>query len=178
MSSEYRFTWGPDGIGPVLPAGPWVWVHGGDLPVPVGLRVHRSADGRAVFTGLVIGNEFEPAEITSQTLREIRLSKILAALFEDFDPGNPETWTAATSALVVSEMNAELGHSAAHVPVRGPSDEALRSFARTYLTELARQPQRAMTAAAKAHDISRATANRWAALCRRYGYLPSGEERS
>ena len=30
-----------------------------------------------------------------------------------------------------------------------------------------------MSAAARAHSISRATANRWAAICRELGYLPN-----
>ncbi len=60
--------------------------------------------------------------------------------------------------------------------MRGPGGEALRAFAHTYLTELARQPRRAMSAAGKAHGISRATAHRWAHTCRELGYLRTGEQ--
>ena len=135
----------------------WVVVYGGDLPMPIDIRIERAPDGRHVFTGLRIGVATR-GEITSQTLREIRLSEILVDYFETFRP----------------DYEAQLHLAGASYPLRprGPDNDALRGFARTYLTELARQPHRAMSAAAKAHNISRATANRWAAICRDLGYLP------
>jgi hypothetical protein len=144
----------------------WVVVYGGDLPVAVDVRIERAADGRHIFTGLRIGMG-KREEITAQTLREIRLAEILADYFETFQP----------------DYEAQLNLAEASFPLRprGPGNDALRGFARTYLTELARQPHRAMSAAAKAHNISRATANRWAATCRDLGYLPgttSGEDPS
>jgi len=153
-----------------LPAGPWRAVRGGDLPAPVKVRIHRHADGRYAVTGLLIGEESEPQEITSQTLRQIRLSKILAGIFADFDPDSPDDWP-RTAMRVIADVNAGGGHVAAG-PSRGPGEQRLREFARTYQIELARQPRRAMSAAAKAHSISRATANRWAGMCRQLGYLP------
>lgn len=148
----------------------WVRVEGGDLPMPIEIRVERAPDGRHVFTGLRIGiDDRSRAEITSQALREIRLSEILAAYYEVFQPDY---------ALEMESSIAEVSY-----PVRqhGPDNMTLFRFARTYQAELARQPHRAMSAAAKAHNISRATANRWAAICREIGMLPavsSGEEPS
>src|SRR6266568_919989 len=107
LVSDDGYTWLDLPDSTFLPAGPWRGVTGGDLPVPVSVRIHRHADGR-VATG----------------------------------------------------------------PSRRPDDQKLRDFARTYQIELARQPRRAMTAAASAHSISRATANRWAAICREMGFLP------
>jgi hypothetical protein len=133
----------------------WVRVECGDLPVPIDICVGWAPDGRRVFNGLRI----EAEEITSNTLRQIRLSEILAAYFEHFEP----IWEVHRS---LAEFSVPLPP-----PGRGPDGDTLMAFARTYATELARQPQRAMTAAANAHNISRATANRWAALCREYGYL-------
>ena len=176
----YRVSTNPDLSRSMRPAGHWVRVSGGDLPVPVELRINRHADGRYVVTGLMMGDEFNPAEVTSQTLREIRLGKVLAWLLEDFDPDNLPAWSPRTTIRMIADVNADqAGQVAASRSQRAPGDQVLRDFARTYLTELARQPRRAMTAAAKAHNISRATANRWAALCRQLGYLPgnsSGEE--
>jgi hypothetical protein len=178
----YRVTVNPDFSRSMRPAGHWVKISSGDLPMPVELRVNRHADGRYVVTGLLMGDEFSPAEITSQTLREIRLSKILAWLLEDFDPDNLPAWSPRTTVRTIADFNADLaGQVATGRGQRAPGTEVLREFARTYLTELARQPRRAMTAAAKAHSISRATANRWAATCRELGLLPaasSGEESS
>jgi hypothetical protein len=142
----------------------WVTVYGGDLPVPVDVRVDRAPDGRYVFTGLRIGVAVQ-AEVNANVLREIRLAEILADYFETFRPD------------VRAEMEASLADLSVprEPPGRGPGADTLRAFALTYLTELARQPHRAMSAAAKAHNISRATAHRWAALCRGRGYLPGGD---
>jgi hypothetical protein len=179
---SYRVAVNPDLSRSMRPAGHWVKISGGDLPMPVELRVNRHADGRYVVTGLMMGDQFSPGEITSQTLREIRLSKILAWLLEDFDPDNLPAWSPRTTVRMIADFNADLaGQVATSRGQRAPGSEVLRGFARTYLTELARQPRRAMTPAAKAHNISRATANRWAGTCRELGLLPvasSGEEPS
>jgi hypothetical protein len=177
VSDGGEYTWLNLPSGTFLPAGPWQAVMGGDLPVPVKVRIHRHADGRYAITGLVIGDESRPQEITSQTLRQIRPGKILASMFaDDFDPDNPQDWLDQPqgAARVIADINADAGGHVATggAPARGPDDTKLREFAHTYRTELVRHPRRAMTAAAKAHNISRATANRWAALCRQLGYLP------
>jgi len=169
--SDDGYTWLDLPDSTFLPAGPWRGVTGGDLPVPVSVRIHRHADGRYVVTGLLIGEEFEPREITSQTLREIRLGRILADCFKDFDPDRPQDWD-RTAIRMIADLNASVGGHVATGPSRRPDDQKLRDFARTYQIELARQPRRAMTAAASAHSISRATANRWAAICREMGFLP------
>ena len=153
----------------------WVLAEGGDLPMPIEIRVNRAPDGRHVFTGIRIGEITDSPwmqEITSQTLREIRLAEILAAYYEAFQPD------------YVAELEASIAAVSYPLPPprpRGPSNQVLGEFARTYLAELARQPHRAMSAAAKAHNVSRATANRWASLCRELGMLPNvstGEEAS
>ncbi len=137
----------------------WERAEGGDLPMPIEILVQRAPDGRHVFTGIRIGDGTQ--EITSATLRQIKLSEILAAHFEHFEP--------------IFQMEALLAEVSYPLRPRGrgPGDQALRDFARSYQVELARQPRRAMSAAAKAHSISRATANRWAAQCRQLGYLPA-----
>lgn len=141
--------------------------------MPVDLRVHRNAEGRVVVTGLMIGEEFDAREITSQTLRKIKISEIMAELFKDYDPDAPPDWmNFGTVVAEITSANVTGGH-VAKSRLRGPDEEALQAFARTYRAELARQPQRAMSAAAKVHSISRATANRWAQECRQLGYLPS-----
>ena len=183
-SSGYRFSWEPvHGERPArLPDGAWVFVSGGGLPCEVALRIHRHSDGRYVFTGIVIADALpQPAEVTSQMLRQVRLSEIQAGLFEpggpfgDFDPAQPplqqEGAASPEGARWLADLQAAHGQ-AAQGPSRGPDEAALRAFARTYQTKLARQPHRAMSAAARAHSISRATANRWAAACRELGYLP------
>lgn len=143
--------------------------------MPVWLRIHQSADGRYVITGLVLGEESPtPQEVTSQTLRQIKLRDIMLDVFADFDPdAPPKGWPKFENLVaMVAKANAEIGF-VAKAEKRGPDAETLRAFAETYRAELARQPQRAMTAAAKEHNISRATAHRWAAECRELGLLPN-----
>jgi hypothetical protein len=154
-ANGYRFT--RDLSGTTL----WVGVEGGDLPVPIEILVDRAPGGRHIFTGLRIGDGAQ--EITSQTMRRIKLGEILAAHFEVFEP--------------VFRMEASLALASRPLRPRvrrrgpaGPDDEALLAFAETYKAELGRS-RRAMTAAANTHNISRTTANRWAARCRELGYL-------
>jgi hypothetical protein len=147
----YRFT--RDESGRSL----WDYVEGGDLPMPVWILVKEAPDGRHFVAGLMLDDDGQ--EITSQTLRQIRVSEILAAHFEHFEP--------------VRLMEASLAEASYPLRPRWPDNDALQAFARTYRTELARRPSRAMTTAAEAHNISRATANRWAQMCRDHGYLPA-----
>lgn len=135
--------------------------------MPIEIRVQRAGDGRSVVTGLRVEAD---GEVTSRLLRVIRLPEILSALFDHAavaDPSDlPRTFRdAVRRGVALSVLD--------HAPViADPLDTSYRAFARTYLAELQRQPHRAMTAAARAHNISRATANRWADACRRLGYLP------
>jgi hypothetical protein len=170
---SYRFT--RDMTGRTL----WERVEGGDLPMPVEIALQQAPDGRYVFAGLRIGDEHGEydeygrlQEITSATLRQIKLGEILAAHFEHFEPIRQIEASLAEISVPLRQ------HSRGPAP---PDDRTLWAFAQTYQAELARQPHRAMTAAAKAHSVSRTTANRWAAECRRLGYLhgtSSGEEPS
>lgn len=176
-SDDYVFSFLPDYQRSVIPSGVWVHVTGGPLPMDVEIRLDQTADGRWVVTGLMMGGEFDHLEITSQTLREIKLREIVASLLDDYDPDAPPDWTKfAGRVAVVLDVNSRSDAVPWKVkaPPRGPDDQSLKDFAHTYRSELARQPHRAMSAAAKKHGISRATANRWAAECRRLGYLPGG----
>jgi hypothetical protein len=180
----YRFSWESVNAGELalLPAGPgfWVFVTGGGLPCEIALRIHRHADGRYGFSGLSIADALpSPLEVTTQLLRQIKLGEIQAALFgpdalHAFDPGQPDAGETPSpeAARYLADLLAAHDQSVSG-PSRRPEETELQAFARTYETELNRQPRRAMTAAAKSHNISRATANRWAALCRQYGYLPA-----
>lgn len=146
----------------------WVTVYGGDLPVPVDVRIGQADNGRFVFTGLRIGVAARE-EVTANVLRKIRLAEILADYWVAFPP------------ITEREILAHAADMSRPLPPgRGPDDDALRAFAAAYLTELREHPHRAMSAAAKARNVSRATAHRWAAMCRERGYLPGdpGKEAS
>jgi hypothetical protein len=170
----------PEPYPPGMLPGSWVQVSGGGLPVPVQVRIHRHADGRYVITGLIVGDATTPKEIASRTLRRISLIKIVADLFKDFDPAQPSAFPFPEfpeAVCVAADIDASAhGRRGSAGRERGPDSEKLQAFAATYRTELARQPHRAMTAAAAAHHISRATAHRWAIMCRHLGYLPAAPE--
>lgn len=112
----------------------------------------------------MVGDRDTPSEITSHTLRAIRLREIMSALFWDFNPDAPPPDIPVMESRAMRATQGGPGRTAV-------TGEMLRAFATTYRAELVRQPQRAMTAAAQAHGISRATANRWTQECRRRGYL-------
>lgn len=159
----------------------WTRVSGGDLPMPIEIRFGYAPDGRFAVRGLRLDVDplraADPSnidlEITSATLRQIKLSEIKAAFFEA-----QGEWLQAImpdDRGLARSIAAEQAY-ALRSPSRGPESEKLREFADAYRTELTRQPHRAMTAVARALNISRATANRWAALCRELGYLPNPSE--
>jgi hypothetical protein len=182
----YRFSWDvPFQRDSSVLGGFWFNVSGGGLPGNVSIRFHRHNDGRYVFTGLVISEALpEPPEITSRNLRHVRLADIQAAVFGPdglaFDPAIPgggSNPAAPGVARWLADLAATHGQTAAG-EARGPGEQPLRAFADTYKAELAHDPRRAMTAAARAHRISRATAHRWADACRRLGYLPGKDQSS
>jgi len=160
--------------------GLWQRVTGGGLSTPLLVRIGQGRDGRPVVNGLIIGAEEPPPEITTDSLRSIRLGALLAQLFENFDPENPPTWEDG----IPDQVEWGLIHEHVWRPAvrsgassRGPSDAELDRFARTYQREFIRNRRRAMTATAEEMGISRATANRWAERCRDRGYLPPGESK-
>lgn len=168
----------------------WITARQGDLPCPLRLRLEKGRGGRIVVTGLeMLG---EGSEITSETLRAIRLPKIIAALFAGFDAGRPPPYPEAElddddEAPLPAAHAAYLDHMLFKTFIHDVLPESsdltedsgrLAVFALTYQRNLAAHPSRAMTATAEDLHLSRATANRRAAECRRRGLLPmKGSER-
>jgi hypothetical protein len=152
----------------------WVRVTGGGLDIPVLVRVAYGRDGRPMMTGLIIGND-GPAEITADTLRHIRIGALLEQLTAGFSPHDPPLVDDLRAQTEWGLMHEFTRRSPPPAPEqtrsRGPSDAELRHFAEVYRTEVRRNRRRAMSATAEEVGVSRATANRWAAQCRKYGYL-------
>ncbi|WP_344163804.1 hypothetical protein [Nocardiopsis rhodophaea] len=155
----------------------WVRVSGGGLAVPILVRVAYGRDGRPIMTGLIIGDD-GPAEITADTLRSIRVGALMEQLFEGFDPGGRPPADDFDAEVTWALMYDFTHRTPAPPPPerrqgrsRGPTDEELQHFAEVYRREIRRSPRRAMTATAESVGVSRATANRWAKLCREQGYL-------
>lgn len=177
-----------ENVGTDLTDGPGVWiaVNSRDLPCPVRLRLRRGRGGKVAVTGLVVGERGE-TEITSETLRAIKLADITAALFDHFDPASPPaepdraTWSGKPEDYWIAQgewmsywLFKELVYDAATEMHAARVESAeLEAFARVYARHLASQPHRAMTATADELHISRATANRRVRKCRELGLLPS-----
>lgn len=159
------------------PAGRWVRVSGGDLPLPIDIRIDHGEGGRFVVSGVLIGREdVDRQEITWRTLRDIKLAAILDQLFRGFDPLQPGKWASNEEQqyawVSLWEDFVRPAQSVETSPTRGPSRSDLADFARTYLKHKAAHPNRAMTATAKELNISRATAIRRADAARKEGLLP------
>lgn len=69
--------------------GVWVEVSGGGLPVPLAVRIDRTADGRLIVTGMLVGRD-QHREIDWATLRAIKPASIVSMIFAGFDPKSPE----------------------------------------------------------------------------------------
>jgi hypothetical protein len=149
----------------------WVAVFGGGLPSVIDLRIEPKPGGRYAVTGLRIGVADDArGEINSETLRDIRLADILADYYDTFQPETEAEILATLAAASVSlKPSPPTGRGR-------PAAERLQAFAKTYAEKRAGGAHGAMTAAAKAHNISRATADRWVKLSRKYGYLPKSTE--
>lgn len=170
--SRYRFSWDVTG------QSNWIRVSGDDLPMPIEIRFGRAPNGRTTVRGLRIDTDpiraADPSnidvEITSATLRRIKLSEIQAAYYESI------TGFYRDVGVLKGEQSTAGTSRPRRTPGRGPTNDDLRKFADAYKAALDAVPSRAMTTTAKGLKISRATANRWAALCRELGYLPNPSE--
>ena len=160
----------------------WTRVEGGGLPAAIYIRVELSRDGKPMITGMILGGAWPRNEISANTLRDIKPREILTELFSHFDPSAPPNSEEWEESITWGLMHEVYMMRLPRVPVdsvstRGAStSDRLAEFAEVYLREMRLQPRRAMTATAKAMNISRATANRWAAMARARGLLASKSE--
>lgn len=96
--------------------GVWVEVSGGGLPVPLAVRIDRTADGRLIVTGLLVGRD-QHREIDWATLRAIKPASIISMIFAGFDPKSPEKlledrWRTEKAAYDVRNPTAQELHAA------------------------------------------------------------------
>jgi len=153
--------------------GAWVRVTGGDLVLPVDLRLTRSSDGRLVVTALEMGHG-QHVEVSSEALRAVKIPTVLrevVRLREDHAGmrlGTDEEWWRWLLLALLDE-----DASLTPLDTMPSRDAQMRAFAATYRSQLLLDARHAMTASAREHHISRATAHRWANECRRLGYLPA-----
>lgn len=178
----YDFVWhGPESE---QDNGAWVEVSGGGLPSPIRLRIGKSPGGETLVPTAVVIDHGDQ-EVTSETLRAIRLREILRSFWDAVNvPDDGPRWRRATptSEPELVEDDQEFSRWLIRYFIQNapeldsqPGDLAAdqRRFAQAYRRELVRNPRRAMTAAAEELGISRATAHRWATKLREQGVLPS-----
>lgn len=158
--------------------GQWLRLRGGDLPVPVMVRIDETDDGRFVVTGLLIADA-DRTEITWSTLRGIRPATLMAEVFRGFDPLRPRMITEDGDPDVASVLWSRSRPGGRPRDRTSPTSATrarvatdLEEFADAYSRNRARAPHRAMTDTADQLHISRATAIRRAQQCRDAGLLP------
>lgn len=154
----------------------WVEVRGGELEAPILMRFGKTADGRFVLNGLILGADFPRPEITANTLRRIPIAEIVRQLWDNFTMESPPPYDdfeeSVTWGLMQSfALRQDWLPDRSRATNRAPADAELERFAEIYLEERARNHRRAMTSTAERLHISRATANRRAAVCRERGLL-------
>ncbi len=156
----------------------WTRVEGGGLSAPIYIRIVKTSDGKVAIDGLMIGGSWPRPEVTANSLREIRPREILNALFAEFDPFSPPDYEDWEESITWGLMNEVYMMRLPRSPiesagVRGAATvDRLEEFSRRYTAEVATRPKGAMSATAKAMNISRATAHRWADQARAKGLLP------
>lgn len=161
----------------------WVRVEGGGLSAPIYVRVIKTNDGGVAINGLVMGAAWPRSEVTANELRQVRPRDILNQLFADFDPNSPPDYDDWEDSITWGLMHEVYMMRLPTVPVESSAarsagtPDKLEEFARIYLREFKLRPKKAMTATAEAMNISRATANRWAARARDRGLLPQRSPR-
>jgi len=166
---------------PVVPRGDadaagaaWYSVIGSGLPgFVVEIRVGNSPDGRLICTGLRVGGPPDTHEITARGLRQIPLSRILAALgaeLRSIDPQSRE-YLAATLGL-------ELAGDAAREFTRPPLPRGTRlprswyeKVAEVYREGLRVNPRNPYKHIMATIHTSEPTARRWVSHARSIGIL-------
>lgn len=165
------------------PAAPWYEVEGGGLPRAVLVRVTISPEGRLICNGFLLGagptegNPAEVAEIIARQLREVPLSKILAAIAGNLKQTARVTGWPHLQPLLNLEVEGEGEEESAYQGPRlrpGPKGHPRSHFeevATAYRAALIRAPRSPMKALAEQFGASEATARRWVQRARDMGLL-------
>jgi len=150
----------------------WLAFTEDDLPFPVLMSFGRAADGRLVCTGLVAGAMVDaPAEITSRSLREIPLSRLLSAVVHLKD--DPDFGGFYKAVLDLADDVGDLPRSRP-----GPDGYDRKHFeqvAAAYREALGVTPRGPMGELARRLGVSKATARRWVQRARDMGLLGASQ---
>lgn len=161
----------------------WVVLEGGSLPYPVTLSAGIGDDGRLRCTGVILGAfTAEPAEITSASLRDVRISELLQevsrtgdlleSLIEFTGPGEGRSFLDRLSPGLISDL-----------PPRPP--QVRGALPRSHFEAVAKEYRRALVKNERApmaemrgrlsewleRDVPEPTARRWVQRARDMGLL-------
>ena len=130
--------------------------------------------------------EKAPAQITSRTLRQIRVGQILDELVSSYtEPKNlrglgsdyePALWFWKESVELLDRAAKELPPVEPAKQGREPSREQLRAFVGQYASHLRRGKRNAMTRTTKEAHMARSTGYRWLRLASQAGLLEGLED--
>ncbi|WP_345377385.1 hypothetical protein [Frondihabitans cladoniiphilus] len=177
---EIKPEWFPDGLFPanseasaelerVVRSRTWVRLEA-DIPAdrnvpPVWVSLGKAPDGRFVCRGLVVGaltegHELADVEISSRTLRQIRMPELIEAVMKVKD------WD--------EEANRILNETPAAPPrvrMREYADDHFRSVADAYRDAVTRYPRAPTKNLAAAWHVSEPTMRRWIQTARHKNFL-------
>lgn len=180
---SFRFLWPADDD-----QGGWITVtHGPGLPFPIEIKLGRM-DRQLSLIGLRadFSQREAPAQITSRTLRQIRVGQILDELVSSYtEPKNlrglgsdyePALWFWKESVELLDRAAKELPPVEPAKQGREPSREQLRAFVGQYASHLRRGKRNAMTRTTKEAHMARSTGYRWLRLASQAGLLEGLED--
>jgi hypothetical protein len=155
-----RVTKAPDDRG-------WWLVSGGDLAVPVLLRLGRTPEGQIACTGLALGIDSEtPPRLTTTVLHNIRLTEMVSQIAQALGHQYREQRVKGGVAVEFDEVQQLLGYLVDRGPgvtvprarpgAKGHSDEGLRRVIAVYRRALKEHPAAPTKATATAMSYSEA----------------------
>jgi hypothetical protein len=146
----------------------WHRVDGGALPWPVLVRLGIS-DGRLVVTGILIGSQDDPPEVTSRQLRRVSIPDVTENIARSAWAGDPHL--GAFWRTLIEGTAAPHRLSRRRPGPRGYGRDHYRHVAKRYRQALLRKPRSAMATLAVELRASPSTARRWVATARALGLL-------
>ena len=169
----------------------WWRVSGGDLPLPVLLRLGLTPEGEVTCTGLALGVDADiPPRLTATALHSIRLAAIVSQIAQVLGHEYRERRFKGGTAVEFAGVEHLLGHFVDHAPAvvvprarpgaQGHSDASLREVVAVFRRALKEHPHAPTKATAAATNYSDANVRYMLRKARNRGLdVPSyGEERT
>jgi len=143
----------------------WWRVSGGDLPVPVLLRLGPTPEGQVACTGLALGIDSDtPPTLTTTMLHKVRLAEMVSGIAQVLRHRYREQRSKGSTAVEFGDVESLMGYFVDRAPsvvvprarpgARGHTDEELREVVAVFRRMLKEQPDAPTRATATATNYS------------------------